>query len=874
MDLLIARMEDPKFKMGPPLRKQSAPLENSNVKTNYKGPLKDNDMKHSILKQQSPEVDPLLEEVEPSSPHSLRNSKFNEDFEKHKVDFENFRIRYLDPEYIHSNNNMIKRSTLPLDSHEQVEVNRIPASSSLENAPIITPERVLPWRLPSNSSTKPKSPLLWGNRALPLRPVQDHSIGIVQEGGMELDPSVFESKEPASLIFQERGMSCFPELNTYPSPTTNGKEISRFPKSIKSISTPPIVDNKNKRKYSLPNIDTDTTSPQSMRTPVSLERSPRSRARSTTSPPPPSVRMHRRASMIPELEREKQKSPLQEQMRRRKSMLPEVKTVENNNSQNINKFKTFDFKSFQFPLSEPGEIIEEQEDDDNDNDSKFNNIPRNSDALKVKEEKVKRNNGRNKVRTIQDDNDYDDVCGDSHVKNIFTELIQQEKEREKEREKHHHHFHHDVADYTSANTGTFSDIMFDWNEKNSKLQSQSQENSGSGSGSYSSLSMVAGNTSRNETITSREATGDTNMASFTPSTSALGSLHQKSTITTRSNIDGKTTHRHHKSSSMDSKGASFVNDKKRLVYQFLQSMEPPSKNQLQRQGFLFTCESPLISSPSIVKSSTPLGNGVKVSSNKSLQSLLFHDLEHPESLTRAKLSSPYSKPSPSLSSRSNSSSSSSSSGSSSDSSYSDISEESSTNMNDEQMENSLDRYEINYYQQHIALLLTKFDNIMKSHLKDIILKKETNFNKSLQAFDKLVLDLQTLKKSTIDLKTLINGSYMTKLAKVYKEGNDQSFIANLEANVGQNIKKLESFECRMKKCQETLIKEKEELKRMEALLQIEQNIIESKKSVSFFSKYKYVIYDSLSLFLILFIVLAFIYPLKSTVKLKKIEYQK
>lgn len=855
MDLLIARMEDPAFKMGSPLRKQSPPLENSNGKLDGG---KNDDI---MWKQQRSEVDPKSEETEPLSPSSPRtNNKFNEDFNRHKLDFENFRIRYRDPEYRHSSNGMMKRSTVPSESQDQAGTNKADHSLSLQNSPISMSEREIPWRqYPSSGGNRSKSPHS-GESDSPL--VKGFDVTTDEQ---EQDPIIFDSNKPASPTFQERGISCFPELNSYSLSTAYEGAISRSPNSNKITSaSSPIVDTKTNRKHSLPNIDTNTSPTHGRQISTNSERSFRSRSK-TSSSPPPTMRRQRRASMIPELERDPQHSPSQHQMRRRKSMFPEVKTVDKNSTQNKNKFKTFDFKSFQFPLSDPGETIEEDEEEQNeDDDSKLNNIPKNGKHLKVKEEKVKRNNGLNKVRTIQDDNDYDDIHGKSEVKNIFTELIQQEKEREK----HHHHVHHDVADYTSANTGTFSDIMFDFNDNNNnndELQPQSQADSGSASGSYSSLFMRTNNTSRNESITGREGTGETNTASVTPS-------HQKTTLNTRPNIDGKTMHRHHKALSVDSKGTSFVNDKKRLVYQFLQSMEPPSKNQLQKQGFLFTTDSPLISSPSIVKSSIPLGNGVRESSNKSLQSLLFHDLEHPENLDHSKISSANSKSSPSLSSRSNSSTSStSSSTSSSGSSYSNLSDESSTIKMEEQMENSLDRYEINYYQQHIALLLTKFDNIMKTHLKDAILKKETNFQKSLQAFDKLVLDLQILKQSTIDLKSLIKDTYMVRLAKVYKEGNDQSFIANLQANVGQNIKKLESFECRMKKCQETLIKEKEELKRMEALLHIEQNIIESKKSVSFFSKYKYVIYDALSVFLVVFIVLIFIFPLRSTVKLQKLN---
>ncbi|CAL9729072.1 hypothetical protein MOUN0_F05204 [Monosporozyma unispora] len=996
MDLLIARMEDPKFKMGSPLRKHSDPLEKPHFKTKSDFQQNENEntnnsetlFKGFNLKQRGSDTDPKSNEAEPSSLTTTTTTTVNntlnawkDDFDKYKVDFKNFRIRYKNPENMHSSGNSgLKRSSLPVNSNSTLEVNSVngnrkrslpidstfkdttglmddvpqsprdgsrdsigpnmddpnytlpktdwasplpdfgrsasptlrerrmsgfpeldkavspitkigrrgsmwtgsrnTSASSGETSNIIRPEPETSWRFHSNSGggSRPRSPQMGDRRASMLPVLEDFAIQTAQEEG-ELDPNTPEPYRPASPQLRERRNSGFPELDRSASPQLRERRNSGFPELERSASpqlrerrmscfpeldrarsTSPVFDDRKRRQSKLSEIENDNLSLRGRSFSMYSERS-RSRSPSSTSSSP--IRWQRRNTMIPELERHKPHPPVQPQMRRRKSMFPEVKTVDNNAAKTKNRFKTFDFKSFQFPLSEPGETIIEEEDqlDDIPGRSKTKNV--------IREEKVNRNNGKNKVRTIEDNNDYDDVKGIGHVKNIFTALIQQEKERDKEREKHHHHVHHGITDYTSATTGTFSDVMFNYNEKPNGTQSQSQSNSNSGS--CSSLFMAGDNNSQNETITSKEATGETTMGTTTPGTTALGSSRQTPVMNKILGIDGKNTHRHHKSLSADSKGTSFVNDKKRLVYQFLESMAPPSKNQLQKQGLLFTSESPLISSHSFAKSSGPLGNGVGISSNKSLQSLLFHDLEHPESINNhSRPSSPYSKSSYSLSSYSSTSSSSTSSSSLSGSSYSDsYEEESSTNKNEEQMEDLLDRYEVDYYQQHIALLLAKFDDIMKTHLKDAILKKETDFQKSLQTFDKLVLDLQTLKQKTIDLKALIKDTYMVKLDKDFKEDDNQSFISNLQANVGQNIKQLESFESRMKKCQDKLVEQKEELKRMENLLQIEQSIIESKKSLGFFSKYRYVILDIFSLFLIVFMVLIFTYPLSSKVKFTK-----
>lgn len=556
----------------------------------------------------------------------------------------------------------------------------------------------------------------------------------------------------------------------------------------------------------------------------------------------------RRASMVSSLNKPLPSS----ETRRRRSMSPELISPhyrnDNRHTKNKNTFKTFDFKSFQFPLSTLQEITGQE--------PRFDDIPGKGErSTVVREEKVKRDNGRNKVRTIEDDNDYEDISNYAHVNNIFTTMLEQEKERDKEREKHHHHHsHHGMVDYTSAVTGAFSDVIFNWNETSNDNQSHSE--SEFTSESCSSLCNINSRLSENETISSKDNTVETT----TPLSTSHGSTRQIPIINKATGIDETKKHRHHKSLNENiSKDNPYTNDKKRLVYQFLQSLVPPTKNQLEKQGLLFTTDNPLISSQLMDKESSSSNNGLMMSSNRSLQSLLFHDLEHPEYLSDSTPPSPYSKSSYSLSSYSSSSYSSDSSSSSSNLSKSN---EDSTNKNEDQMDDMLDRYDVDYYQRHIALLLSKFDDIMKSHLKCAILKKETDFQRTLQNFDNLVDDLQKLKKKTNDFETLIKNKYLVKLTKDFGGSNSNSFIEVIEKNVTHNIKQLEVFEARMKVCQQKLVTQKKDLKNMESLLQIEQSIIESKKSLGFFSKYRYMIFDLLSLLLIVFIFFIFIHSTK------------
>lgn len=950
MDLLIARMEDPKFKAEAPLIRKLDPLDlshhskgGSNIgdghdKWNFNG--FNNKIVGEGLKKPSSDLDPVTEL--PSKDENIGNgipsplsdtdnspSKWNDDFVKHKVDFKNFKIRYTskDNNTNNSNNNgfmgssqVKKRSSLSLSSsgvNDSKDSSRDPLyDSGFEGS--------RKHSLPADytfSKNKGNSLKLETNMESPRNAssLDDANFTITRQF-WENNP-LPELDRPASPTLRERRMSGFPELDRASSPILRARRQSMWSGNLRNYSMGAPLDELNKEKRNsdphhmnnnrrhplntlveggsmdpnqikpenlrskspeairsasptlrerrmsgFPELDKRRNSPPLLRgrrasmipnkgnsgikeEEIQWDRFPEDKRR--TRSPSPSYPQRRRATMIPEIDR--LFSPVQ--FRRRNSLGPEIKTINKNDAlRTKNKLKTFDFKSFQFPLPSSGDISDEP---------KFDVTPGKGEVSKVvREEKVKRDNGKNKVRTIEDDNDYEDIVAFGHVKNIFTTLIQQEKETRKEREKHHHHVHRGVKDYTSANTGTFSDVMFPSNERNSNGQVQSHSNSDS----CSSLCLVDDNPSINNTIPENygSVTAEAGVATPTITTTA-DSLKQTPIIypINLPDVNTKRIHRHHKSvDGNEPKVTTYGDDKKRLVYQFLQSMAPPSKNQLKKQGLLFTSESPLISSHSFSKGSGTISNGPILSSNKSLQSLLFHDLEHPENASNIGRESLYSKSSYSLSSYSSSSSSSSTSSSSSisDLSYSETFNSSSSKKEEEELEDLLDRYMSDYYQQHIALLLAKFDNIMKSHLKDSILKKETDFQKSLQTFDNLVMDLQNLKQETTDLKNLIKNKYMVQLEKDFTENDKNSFITSLENNVDTNIKQLESFESRMEVCQEKLNKQKDELKRMENLLRIEQGIIETKKSLGFYSKYRFVILDSFSLLILFFIVLVFVHP--------------
>lgn len=88
----------------------------------------------------------------------------------------------------------------------------------------------------------------------------------------------------------------------------------------------------------------------------------------------------------------------------------------------------------------------------------------------------------------------------------------------------------------------------------------------------------------------------------------------------------------------------------------------------------------------------------------------------------------------------------------------------------------------------------------------------------------MVDKLQKLKKKkkTIDLETLIKNKYLLRLTENFRNQNNDSFIEAIEKNnMAKNIRQLEDFEIKMKRCQEKVNTQKRFLGQKKDLLQIE-----------------------------------------------------
>ena len=435
-----------------------------------------------------------------------------------------------------------------------------------------------------------------------------------------------------------------------------------------------------------------------------------------------------------------------------------------------------------------------------------------------------------------------------------------------------------IPDYTSVNTGAFSECMF-----NTELEKQYNNNL--------SKTTKTEKPTPNRLGDQQEEVGNGGQATLFTADKFIkspvksldneerpelsnGQNQSKNQNQTQFHKEHK-KHRHQKSFSQ-----SYVsNDQKRLVNQFLQSIEKSGNNSALSSNNASAYGSTL----SVGKNGVfnipqheQMPDLMDYSSNLSLQSLLYHDLADPSGSKR-KYSKVYSNPNMRPGSATPFSYSSASLTSNSDDSRSAIgsyrsglatssfffsnakltskekiknSEIINSNANDSNM--FLGTNETDYYQQHINSRLTKLESQIKNDLKSVILKDELELKNNITSFDNLTSDLQNLKSQILGLKNTIANEYLTVLKADFDENNPESFESQLRKTVEENVKHLEFLENKMSECQSQLVDQKETMRKMESLLYLENSLMVSKKNTGLAYKYRYMLYDILTLgFLVL-----------------------
>lgn len=433
--------------------------------------------------------------------------------------------------------------------------------------------------------------------------------------------------------------------------------------------------------------------------------------------------------------------------------------------------------------------------------------------------------------------------GTNSNSNTMNGYINQERERHRGR---HRRNKIGIADYTSATIGTFSDTMFE---------------TSNASGSVSNNNNIP--TDRSTDNSPNVLRNNIDISEISLGNHIFSRPVSASTYANRLNRQSiPKVHRHKKSHlDEDPRSGSFNSDKKRLVNEFLESMAPIGETTTKSSGFFFPS--------STTASSTNIKNKFNISdmaptyrndSQQSLQSLLYHDLEN-SPMSEVSKGYPKLQLHSSASRTSLRSSVSDISGTSGTLSSSTASSFDSTNNGHIPIDDSdlaLDFNDSDYNQQHIASKLRNIEMTMKTNLKDAIIKRETDFQKNIQDFDHVHLELENLRGHISRMKSLVNDNYLLKLNKDFEQNDPESYESQLKISVEDSVKRLETLERRMEDSKNHLDEQKEIMKRLDSILSLENTVFTSRQNMNPFSKYRYVIFDTATIIAVVFLAV-FIY---------------
>lgn len=375
---------------------------------------------------------------------------------------------------------------------------------------------------------------------------------------------------------------------------------------------------------------------------------------------------------------------------------------------------------------------------------------------------------------------------------------------------------HVPEDLTSASTGMFSECMFQSPPKAGN-ESSSSTHAAPSKSDWIDLEYLKRNPSNLSTI---HKTKHRNSQSVNPS------------------------HPHSKRHPARSYSSTFAPDRKRLVNQFLRSVDPASSNDstLTKEQTPFTL--------------TPFSGvdheNIDVNHKGSLKTLMYSDLEQ---LQRCLVKPPpISMVGPPGSSSTSSVSSSSvmpEESSSSSSSLFGVSEESYMppefdvdnvvyDLNNEIWHNY---NELDYYKKHVATQLHNFENVIKQILKGIIIKDEFEFQKSIKTFDSLVMDLRKLKQQVLLMYDSIKNKSLMSLRTDFDENIQDTFISKTNAAVEANVQQLRSLEDRIEVSKKKLVQQKDTLRKMECLLSLKDDMLASQRNTKLAYQYRYMVFD-------------------------------
>lgn len=381
-----------------------------------------------------------------------------------------------------------------------------------------------------------------------------------------------------------------------------------------------------------------------------------------------------------------------------------------------------------------------------------------------------------------------------------------------------HHRAHLGPDLTSSTTGMFSECMF---------ESPPQKN---GAGSPSPASLYT----KPDLI-------DLEYSRRTTSQSSSSHRHRRHHSQNPGYSGWRTSnasYNHSKRHPARSYSSTFAPDGKRLVNQFLRSVEP------------FTSNDENQTNESIADNENH--DSTNLDCKSSLQALLYRDLEQlPRSMVKPPPitipGAPRSSPTGSASSTSvfqeeNPSSSASSYGVS-DESYIPPEFDMDNMVYNVNNQLWLNYHEQDYWKRHIASQLQNFEQVLKQNLREVVIKDEFEFQKNLKSFDSLVNDLKKMRQRVLQMYESIKNKSLVSLRREFDEKAEDTFMSRTNATVGANVEQLESLENRIEVSKRKLIRQRDTLKKMENLLSLKDNMLASKKNARLTYQYRYMVFD-------------------------------
>lgn len=316
------------------------------------------------------------------------------------------------------------------------------------------------------------------------------------------------------------------------------------------------------------------------------------------------------------------------------------------------------------------------------------------------------------------------------------------------------------------------------------------------------------------------------------------------------------SHYHGKRHPARSYSSTFAPDRKRLVNQFLKSVEPvPSNDSTSTKE----------QTPSTLTPSTGIDpESIYLGQKSSLHALLYFDLEQLQrSMAKPPQVSVTGPPGSSSTSSVSSSSVLPEENSSSSSSLFGVSDESymppefdiDTATYDLNSGICQNYNELDYCRKHVATQLHNFENVIKQSFKEIIIKDEFEFQKSLKTFDSLVGDLRKLKEQVLQMYESIKNKSLVSLRREFDENEQGTFISRTNAAVEANVRQLRSLENRIEISKRKLVRQKDTLKKMESLLSLKDDMLASQRNTKLAYQYRYMVFD-LGVFTVLICIFA------------------